>query len=137
MATAQVVYARNVTDVDDKIMSAWLWRGGSPSVHAWPPALAPRRSILEHLEASGRLVWSLGGQPHLLARARAAVLRQGRRRNPLLPGLSPWEQAQWLAREAGGDAGAIASALDDRPRTDTRPMVQDLQLLENLRHRLP
>ncbi len=118
------------------LASACLWAGGSRFGPALPPPSPLRRSLLEHLRACGAFVWGRGGQAHLVARTREALLTRAHRLNPAFGAWDLGERAHWLAGSTGGPEDAIAAALDDRPGRPPQLLAQDLVLLEQLRQRL-
>lgn len=118
------------------LVAAWVWKG-------WPrfgPLLAEplprRRSLLEHLTASARLLWWGGAGAHLVTRTREALERRAQRLNPAFSSLDLGGKAEWLAQTSGGDTDAIGAALDDRPGRSPHQLAQDLLTLERLRQRL-
>lgn len=119
------------------LLGAWLWRGlwrFGPWLPATPTA---RRSLLEHLVASGRFLWRQGGGPEALAGAgRQAVLRRAQRLHPAFAALPEPERWAFLAARSGLPEGDIAEALDDRPGATPEALGRRLQILLHLRHRL-
>lgn len=118
------------------LVVAWIWRGWPRFGPRLPEPSAHRRSLLEHLSASARLLWRGGAGLHLLARTRAALEHRAQRLNPAYGALDLGGKAQWLAEVSGGNVDAIAAALDDRPGRPTQHLAQDLVTLERLRQRL-
>jgi hypothetical protein len=118
------------------LVLAWIWKGWPRFGPLRPDPQPQRRSLLEHLAASARLMWRGGGGEHLLARTRAALEHRAQRLNPAYGALDLGAKAEWLAEATGGSADAIASALDDRPGRPAHTLVQDLLTLERLRQRL-
>lgn len=119
------------------LLFAWFWRG----LWRFGPWLSPepiaRRSLLEHLMASGRFLWHQGGGPEaLVAITRKAVLRRATRHFPAFARLS--ETARWdhLAIQSGLPQSDIAEALDDRPGVNSETLGRRLQMLLHLHHRL-
>lgn len=118
------------------LVGAWIWRGWPRFGPLLPEPLPRRRSLLEHLAASARLVWRGGAGDTLVARTRGALVKEAQRRNPAFGALDLGAQAEWLAQATGASADAIGAALDDRPGTSTTQLAQDLVTLERLRQRL-
>ncbi|MBI3130269.1 MAG: DUF4350 domain-containing protein [Acidobacteria bacterium] len=119
------------------LLGAWLW-AGSWRFGPWlPGAPVGRRSMLEHLVASGRFLWRHGGGPEaLVSVARAAVLRRAARLHPAFPELPEGERWTYLATRAGLPESDIAEALDDRPGVPSAVLGRRLQILLHLRQRL-
>jgi hypothetical protein len=119
------------------LLGAWLW-GGLWRFGPWLPSPPPgRRSLLEHLVASGRFLWRQGGDPDaLVAIARRAVLRRAVRIHPAFPLMAEGERWAFLAQRSGLGEGEIAEALDDRPGATKDVLGRRLQALLHLRHRL-
>ena len=118
------------------LLVAWLWAGVRRFGALLPPTQATRRSLLEHLEASGRFLWHRGGRDSLLATSRAAVLRKAARLHPAFPSLPEAERYAFLAHQASLPVEAVASALLDRPGLSPEEQALHLQILQTLRQRL-
>lgn len=119
------------------LLLAWLW-AGFWRFGPWLPEAPPgRRSLLEHLVASGRFLWRHGGGPEaLVAVTRAAVLRRAARLHPSFPSQPEVERWAYLATRSGLGEPEIAEALDDRPESDSDRLARRLQILLHLHHRL-
>lgn len=118
------------------LLGAWIWKGWPRFGPMLPEPQPRRRSLLEHLTASARLMWWGGAEVHLVARTRTALERRAQRLNPAFGSLAPGAKAEWLAQATGGTADAIHAALDDRPGRTSQQLAQDLITLERLRQRL-
>lgn len=118
------------------LVVAWIWRGWPRFGPRLPEPRLQRRSLLEHVSASARLMWRGGGDNHLLSRTRSALEAHAQRLNPVYGALDLGGKAAWLAQVSGGDVDAIAAALDDRPGRLSPQFAQDLVTLERLRQRL-
>ncbi len=118
------------------LVAAWIWKGWPRFGPRLPEPSPRRRSLLEHLSASARLLWRGGAGLHLLGRTRAALEHRAQRLNPAYGALDLGGKAQWLGEVSGGDVDAIAAALDDRPGRLSQHLAQDLVTLERLRQRL-
>jgi len=118
------------------LLAAWVWGGMRRFGSLLPPPTATRRSLLEHLEASGRFLWHRGGRDALLATSRAAVLRRAARLHPAFPALPEAERLAFLAHHSGLPEEAVASSLIDRPGLTAEEQTQYLQILQTLRQRL-
>ncbi len=115
---------------------AWVVRNLPRFGPLMPEPQPRRRSLLEHLEASARLMWQDGGPEHLARRTREALVARALRLHPAFAGLDLGGRAQWLADQTGADVDVVASALDDRPGRSTQELAQALLTLEQLRQRL-
>ncbi|HJW08839.1 MAG TPA: DUF4350 domain-containing protein [Holophagaceae bacterium] len=118
------------------LVGAWLWRGWPRFGPLMPEPLPERRSLLEHLSASARLMWRGGASAHLVSATRESLERRAQRLNPAYASLDLGARAQWLAEATGGQADLIAAALDDRPAPNAEGHAQALVTLEQLRQRL-
>lgn len=119
------------------LLTAWLWKGLWRFGPWLPEAPTSRRSLLEHLVATGRFLWRQGGGPEaLVAACRAAVLRRATRLHPAFPTLAEGARWAYLAARSGLPESEIAEALDERPGTPPERLGRRLHLLLHLRHRL-
>ncbi|MBI1753153.1 MAG: DUF4350 domain-containing protein [Acidobacteria bacterium] len=118
------------------LVGAWAWKGWPRFGPLLPEPKPQRRSLMEHLRASARLLWHGGAAAHLVARTREAMERRAQRLNPAYESLDLGARAAWLAQTAGGSADAIGAALDARPGRSPHQLAQDLLTLERLRQRL-
>ena len=103
-----------------------------------PLPLAPRgrRSLLEHVEAVGALLWRSGRADVLLAAARTDLLARATRRRPALARLAPQERAGALAAAAGVPPDALREALEDPLPSRPDAFVQAVQTLQTVRRSL-
>ncbi len=119
------------------LLGAWLWAGLWRFGPWIPETLTARRSLLEHLVASGRFLWRNGGGPEALVIAtRGAVLRRAARIHPAFPALPEAERWATLADRTGLTESDVAEALDDRPGASPEVLGRRLQILLFIRHRL-
>ncbi|HJV22193.1 MAG TPA: DUF4350 domain-containing protein [Holophagaceae bacterium] len=119
------------------LLLVWLWAGFWRFGPWLPEVPGGRRSLLEHLVASGRFLWRHGGGPEaLVTAARKAVLRRAARLHPAFPALPELERWAYLAGRGGLPEADIAEALDDRPESDVERLSRRLQILLHLHHRL-
>lgn len=119
------------------LLAAWLWRGFWRFGPWLPEAPTARRSLLEHLVATGRFLWRQGGGPEALAAvSRRAVLRRAERLHPAFAILPEAERWAFLAARASLPEGDIADALDDRPGATPETLGRRLQILLHLHQRL-
>jgi hypothetical protein len=117
------------------LIAAWLWSAGARFGPLLPDPPRHRRSLLEHVEASGDFLWRTGRGDELLAGARQAVLHRIDVREPGWSRLAAPELVQRLAAAARLPAARIDRALHGAAATPA-DLVQALQTLETLRRSL-
>jgi hypothetical protein len=99
-----------------------------------PPAEQERRSLMEHVNASGAWLWkSQPGRDLLLEAARGATLAVVRRRVPALDGMDPARQAVLLARMSRLPAQDIELALCAAASHHTQEFTRQIRTLQQLR----
>ncbi len=106
------------------LLLAWLWR----ALPAFGPRIVAetveRRSIIEHIHASGRFAWRYEGSDGLAESAVRALIRDAAAVHPRLAGMSPQQQAQAIARITGQAPRfvleVISGEFENRPRDFTR-----------------
>ncbi len=111
----------------------FLWSRGSrfgPISAAEPP---DRRSLLEHVAASGEFLWQHRLGEVLLQSSRARFLRDATRNDPFLARLPEKERIRHLAARAGLSGGQLASALEDRGVEDPTEFLHIMTTLESVR----
>ncbi len=79
----------------------WLWRVGPRFGPVLPDPERARRSLLHHLRASGRFLWSNGHATRLLESSREACLRRVGRSLPYFQSASPRERVSLLTGALG------------------------------------
>ncbi len=106
------------------LLAVWLWRRGARFGPMLRPPEAGRRSLGEHLEASGRFLWERGETETLVEGTRQALLRQAERRHPGWGELPEARRVKLLAELSGVPGGVLDGALhhpvDDTPDRLTR-----------------
>lgn len=118
------------------LLSLWIWRG------AWrwgPIAAAPdgaRRSLQEHLQASGRWMWRNQGGDWLLKVSREALKARATRRHPGFPNLKFDEQIAYLQTQSQLPLEDVIDAFQDRPGLDAQQIAHRISILQHLRSRL-
>lgn len=117
------------------LIAAWLWAAGSRFGPRLPEPAHGRRSLLEHIEASGEFLWRTGRGWDLVQYARQALLHRVEVREPAWLRLPPHELAQRLAAGSGLPASRIDRALHGDVSI-TSDLVTALQTLETLRRTL-
>ncbi|MBS0227449.1 MAG: DUF4350 domain-containing protein [Proteobacteria bacterium] len=114
----------------------WLWMRAQQFGPLLPAPQPPRRSLLEHLEASGEHLLRYG---HLGALHRAllkAVHERLRRRDPLAAALEGETQAALIGKRTGLPANDVRVILDTRPPRDAHDFRHRIARLIDLRKRL-
>jgi hypothetical protein len=117
------------------LIAAWLWSAGSRFGPLLPDPPHDRRSLLEHVEASGDFLWRTGRGDDLLQGARQALLHRIDVREPGWSRLPASELVQRLAAAARLPAVRIDRALYGAA-TAPADLVHALQTLETLRRTL-
>jgi hypothetical protein len=144
-----------IRDHDAPPLWAWLWKYAAPVVLAalvllavwlWgatrrfgpiaPDTAAERKSLVEHITASGRFLWQHGASGTLMAAVVQALRQRIRARHPAWAGLAVGDLSAKLAAFTGLPEAAIARALAADPRRSSERFTQDLETLESLRRRL-
>ncbi len=118
------------------LLAAWLWSTSRRLGPLIPQPPATRRSMVEHVAASGRFLWRRHGSATLHHAAVDAFLRQLQRRHPQWSGLDGTALAAQVAAVTGLPAEHIGQALDTAPVRGEARFAHDIQLIETLRKRL-
>lgn len=114
----------------------WLWMRAQRFGPLLPAPQPPRRSLLEHLDASGEHLLRYGQLGALQRALRAAVMERLRRRDPLAAALEGDTQASLIAARTGLSVTAVRAALDTRPPRDPPDFRHRIARLTELRKRL-
>lgn len=117
------------------LIAAWLWAAGSRFGPRLPEPAHDRRSLLEHIEASGEFLWRTGRGWDLVRDARQALLHRVEVREPSWVRLPPPELVRRLAAGSGLPAPRVDRALHGDV-SFTSDLVTILQTLEILRRTL-
>lgn len=115
---------------------AWLWMRMQRFGPLLPSPLQARRSLLEHVQASGEHLVRYGHLALLHRALRDAVIARLRRRDPLAAALDGETQAATLAARTGLPAAELRATLDTRPPADTTDFRTRIARLVALRKRL-
>jgi len=83
------------------LIALWLWALVPRAGAIQPDADLDRRRLLDHLRASGRLLWSLGARTPMLAHARAAAVQRLLQHFPHLRDRDLAVQAEFLQTRLG------------------------------------
>jgi len=118
------------------LILAWLWSGLFRFGAVLQSEARPRRSLLEHLQASGRFLWRRDGREALLAVSREAVVRRAERIFPAFSHLPEMDRRAFLAQRSGLSEDEVADALDTHPGITIEEQARRLQILQTLRQRI-
>jgi hypothetical protein len=111
-----------------------LWRLRAHFGPQAAEAAAPRRGLVDHIDAVGAFLYLRVGADPLLDPMRRAALRAWERSLPGLSALPPAGQAEALAPRTGLGAPALEAALSAGPR-DAAALVADVAALSALHRR--
>jgi hypothetical protein len=109
------------------------------AVRFGPPLPLPprgRRSLLEHVEAVGALLWRRGRHDVLLSATRMALTARASARRPELQRLQPAERIAALAAAGGVESEALRVALEEPCTRDPEPFVRAVRTLQTVRRSL-
>ncbi len=114
----------------------WLWMRAERLGPARPSPLPDRRSLLEHVQASGDHLYRYGRRATLYTAVHDAFMRRLRQRDPYAAALEGPAQIDAIAKRTGMTVADIEAALR-YPRTgDTKDFVVRITKLLQLRKRL-
>ena len=117
------------------LLTGWLWLAGSRFGPIAPDPSRNRRSLLEHIEATGDLLLRIGRGEDLAQAARAAVLRRVELREPETAKLPSTALVQRLAVVARLSPKRVDAALNGAI-TGPADLVTTVQTLETVRRSL-
>ena len=116
------------------LLALLLWRAARRFGPMLPEPGTERRSLLEHIEASGNWLWrAKGGREVLLAAARQETQALLRRRAPELQQLGDDERAARLARLCNAPLIDMRSALHGPAAPHPAAFTRQIQLLQQVR----
>ena len=118
------------------LLVLWLWSRAARFGPVRPLPLPARRSLLEHVEASGRLLWRHGHGVALLEAARGAVLKRAVRRIPQWQRLSEAERHERLAVLCNLRVAEVSQVLNDGAPANRAGFLGAIQRLERIRKAL-
>ena len=99
-----------------------------------PDPAPARRSLMEHIDASGAWLWKAsGGRQVLIDAARADLQATLQRRAPALLRLPETQQHDELARQCGLTAAAVAAAMHYEPARFDHEFTRQIRTLQILR----
>jgi len=117
------------------LLGAWLWLAGSRFGPVAPDPPRDRRSLLEHIEATGDLLLRVGRSEDLAQGVRAALLRRVEVREPETAKLPTAALVQRLAAVARTAPKRVDAALNGAI-TSPADLVTTVQTLETVRRSL-
>lgn len=118
------------------LLVAWLWQAMRRFGPPQPAAQPVRRSLREHLLASGRFLWQHGHQARLLEDCRLALRRRIEAVQPGWVTLTPAVLAERLAALTGLPVEDIKTALSQPARRNEHEFTRLVDTLETLRKML-
>ncbi|HEX6203230.1 MAG TPA: DUF4350 domain-containing protein [Thermoanaerobaculia bacterium] len=117
------------------LVAAWIAHRGARFGPPLPDEPPPRRSLLEHVRASGAFLWRRGQSDELLAASRAALARRVDLVHAEWARQSEGERVRHLARLSRLPAGTVAAALAGEA-PDAADFTRTVATLERLRRSL-
>jgi len=118
------------------LLVLWLWRVAPRFGPIAPDPERNRRSLLDHLRASGRFLWNAGRRAELAESAREAALRRLNHAHPDFASLTPNERTARLANSFGlAPEDARRLLAPQSPRTIPE-FVRGIRVLQIIHERL-
>ncbi len=114
------------------LISSWIWMRSRRFGPLLPDPPRDRRSLMEHIEASGRFHWRHAGARMLADASRGALMERVRLRHPGWLALSPAELAKRLGESADVPLWRINRALAFRPELEPEHFAEDVATMEQL-----
>ena len=118
------------------LLFLWIWYampGFGPKLRT---EQAERRSIIEHIRASGMFVWRRQGAEYLLRSATQALIHEADSKHPGITRLSAERQAASIAHITGMPAGKVLDALAGQTESRQREFTHSMQKLQTIRKEL-
>jgi hypothetical protein len=116
------------------LIAAVLWRGGSRFGPLEPRPEAVRRSLIEHVRATGEFLWR-NGEGRRLWQSALAATRAGMARS-LPPTRDPDKQFELLEQKTGIGAGRLRQAFYPPPKPGAEEFARAIATLEHVRKKL-
>lgn len=114
----------------------WLWQRAQRMGSVLPAPVGDRRSLLEHVRASGEHLLRHGKTPLLYDAVRRAFLSRLRRRAPTAAALSGDAQAHAIATLLRWPVSRVQTALQSPASQDTKALRERIRLLIQMRNLL-
>lgn len=115
---------------------AWLWMRAERLGPQLPAPPMDRRSLLEHVQASGEHLYRYGRRATLYAAVHEAFMRRLRQRDPYAAALDGPAQIEAIARRTSLPKDEVEAALRYPRSGDRKDFVQRIARLLQLRRRL-
>ncbi len=115
---------------------AWLWMRSQRFGAQLPSPRGERRSLLEHVRASGEHLHRFGKSPLLYEAVRQSFLARLRRRAPVAAALSGDAQAQAIADHLQWPISRVQTAMQVPPSRDDTALRERIRLLIQMRNQL-
>ncbi len=115
---------------------AWLWARSQRFGALLPSPREERRSLLEHIRASGELLHRYGKAPLLYDAVRQSFLARLRRRSPVAAALTGDAQAHAIAEHLQWPVSRVQTALQVPPSRDDTALRERIRLLIQMRNQL-
>jgi Domain of unknown function (DUF4350) len=114
----------------------WLWMRAERLGPLLPPPPMDRRSLLEHVQASGEHLYRYGRRATLYAAVHEAFMRRLRQRDPYAAALDGPAQIEAIAKRTGLSKDEVDAALRYPRSGDRKDFVQRIARLLQLRRQL-
>ena len=114
------------------LVLAWVWMASRRFGPLRPDPVQRRRSLLEHIEATGAYLYRQGHQEALMASARAAVKRKLAARLGGDTELGEAELEEAVSKETGIRASRVHQAFSGARPNDRREMIEAMRELQRL-----
>lgn len=119
------------------LLLLWVWGRSRRFGPAAPTPFVPRRSLMEHVDATGRFLWRTGATDALLASTRRSLRRtRSGSAGPLWAHLPPERQVAHLAERSGLKPEQVRAALAADGGSDRDTFTTLVSHLERIRHSL-
>ncbi|HVK55203.1 MAG TPA: DUF4350 domain-containing protein [Burkholderiales bacterium] len=131
-----VEYAWTALVAGSLLLICWLWAATRRLGPIIPPPSRERRSMIEHITASGRFLWRQKRVDTLYQAEVDAFMRQVRARHPQWAAMSIDELAREVAGLTGVAIEKVTSALNAALPRNEEQFMQDIYIIETLRTKL-
>lgn len=118
------------------LLAGWLWARMRRFGPLRPAPVLDRRSLMEHIAASGEHQWRYGDSAPLYEAMREAFFARLRRRDPLAAALAGEAQLERLVERLGLSRGQLVDALTPPDPRDAKALHARIVLLVRMRNRL-
>jgi hypothetical protein len=118
------------------LLTGWLWMRMRRFGPLQPSPVLERRSLMEHVAASGEHQWRYGDGDRLYGAMREAFLARLRQRDPQAAALTGAVQVERLADRLGEPQDRIVDALTPPASRDASALLARIAFLVRMRNRL-